>query len=90
MNEQKTVRVRIAVVTAANGEWASTPKASEVQRLAHIAERRSGASRVEWLEAEVPLPVEQVVRGRVEPETLAEVVVRDPEHTCLTECRHVG
>ena len=71
-NEQKTVRVRIPVLVNTEGFWVSARTVCDSEPfVAHMVEDMPGESNPEdehlvYVEADVPLPVAQVVEGRVE------------------------
>lgn len=63
----ETIKVRIAVAVNAKGKWeaAGGDNYSESWIATDCRNHLSGESCVVWVEAEVPVPVEQTVQGEV-------------------------
>lgn len=71
MTAPKTIRVRIPVLVNTEGKWASlscthkqSKDAGQLEHWQHFYV--TPTQNVVWVEADVPLPVAQVVEGRVE------------------------
>jgi hypothetical protein len=69
---QKTVRVRIAVAIAGNGEWAASGawNNTDVNSKADIfLDMLPDGVQFHWVEADIPVPPEQVIEGIAHPDS---------------------
>ena len=67
-SESKTVRVRIAVVVASDGEWNScgwSGAESDGEMVGIVLDCLGEDGQIRWVEADIPLPSEPTVIGEV-------------------------
>lgn len=73
MNRARTVRVRIAVAVATDGEWYADGSCGDPDEIMSqhatvmLSPPQRHGVRVSWVEADVPMPEADAIEGEVKP-----------------------